>query len=796
MVNLWTEQRLKLLENGYAPIRNRDKRTFLKEWPQLDITPELITSWDRMHRDQSTGIRIEDGLCAIDIDINDEEAMKEIANTIMDRIPKIGEEGHGAILFRRGKGAKEAWFVRADEEFGRLHSRSWVRPGESIDDGAHRIEIFGGASPRQFGAVYAHTVADDGTVVVEYRYPERSPLDTRKSDLVELTKQELFQIVDIVEEVLQRLGWTLVEKTTKGENDAIRVYDLTDDMQFDLHHGGTVSLQQLRELAAADPEGGLRCSASWLEGPDPHRSPDRCLITVTRTGNLAIWDSASAVTHCEASLKPRDYSVDVNRVMERLQELKDKRRNRVHTGDTLEAATAKLLRSYAYCKNGGASDVVPIYASSMDDAFAFPKLRLEMMPNSRLEPGPQGGRGTRVNPADLWSVSEHRVSVRGMRMRPDKERPLFEEDGDRWVNTYSAPDHALEGGSPAGGIALLAQLLPDEGERHYFTQWLAHKVLHPYIPGPAVLMVARNMGTGRGTLGVLIGKLLGQSYVTTVPFHMFAGKSYQSQYDDWGAETLMAIVTEASEAGDSSRYAAKADTYTHVKSLIEPRATIRKFVSKKQHFKAWSFTSYLISTNDVDALPIPANDRRFAVLSNGDVADPEFFIEINQWMDVDANVAAFHAYLSNYSLEGYSPYEAPPRTEAQMLMAELSRSPIDRYIEEALDSLTGEVFTLDQIADIVQQLAMQDGDMDTGDRNRRRVIKHATAKLVYRVGVPKGTNWQPMIGGKRTAVYAKTSQLAAKWKLHDRLTEEVLKNRASTVGEKIAKILPFKPPET
>ena len=183
-----TEQRLQLLENGYSPIRNRDKRTFTKDWPTLDITPELIESWGRMRRDAATGLRIEDGLCAIDFDINDEAAMKEIANTIFDRIDTIGDESNGAVLFRHGKGAKEAWFVRTDEDFGRLHSRAWIRPGESVDDGTHRIEIFGGASPRQFGALGPHTVADDGTVEIEYRYPERSPLDTRKSELVELTK--------------------------------------------------------------------------------------------------------------------------------------------------------------------------------------------------------------------------------------------------------------------------------------------------------------------------------------------------------------------------------------------------------------------------------------------------------------------------------------------------------------------------------------------------------------------------------------------------------------------------------
>ena len=75
-----TALRLKLLENGFSPIRNRDKRTFCEGWPSLEITPDEIARWSRMTRDKATGIRVEHGLAVIDTDIHDQKVVDDNAN--------------------------------------------------------------------------------------------------------------------------------------------------------------------------------------------------------------------------------------------------------------------------------------------------------------------------------------------------------------------------------------------------------------------------------------------------------------------------------------------------------------------------------------------------------------------------------------------------------------------------------------------------------------------------------------------------------------------------------------------
>ena len=779
-MNTITELRLQLLENGYSPIRNRDKRTFMPAWPDVELTAEEITRWERkFSRDKGTGLRVENGLAVIDFDINDKVAMDMIADRVCERIPKLGDL-NAALCVRLGKGAKEAWYVRTDEDFGRIHSRSWTRPGEGVDDGTHRVEIFGGASARQFGSFGPHTVADDGTVEVEYRWVDRSPLDTPQSELPELTKKEFFEIADIVEEVLRELGWGQVERSTAGENDAIRVYDLTDDMQFDLNTGDTVSLQQLRELAAADPDGGLRCSASWLEGAEAvNRS--RCLVTVTRTGNLAIWESASGVTHCEASLQPvqRDYQVAINRILEMEAERKDRRKNKIHGGDRAAAAAAKLLRSFAFCEYQQAS-MVPLWATSMDDAVMIEKMRLKMLPNCDEERGPRGGV-QRINPIDLWASSEERINVRGARLRPDKERPTYEEEGQRWVNIYAPPDHTAEGGSAEGGKVLLEQLLPDADERLWFTRWLAHKLRYPHIPGPGVVMVARAFGTGRGTLAQLIIKLLGANYVQQLPFEAFSGKTYQSQYNEWQATALMVIVNESSES-DGSQFQTKRNTYERLKEVVDPAPTERSiFVKRDKNYRAMSFASYIIATNHEDALPIPADDRRFAVLSNGEPQDEAFWQEMRDWMGSPANVAAFYHWLTEVvDLADYSPFALPPKTAAKAAMVEAGQSDLDRALREAIDAMHTDVMVLEQLVAVVEQIARRESyDLPSAPGDKRTaVIKRAAQKLLYKVGERGGDNERVMIENKRYYVWARTAAAAKRFTLcsQDELRVGILRN--------------------
>lgn len=806
-----TEIRLRLLENGYTPIPNVGKTTYLKAWPTIDVNPDTIAGWARKHsRWQDTGIRVQDGLTVIDFDVNDREMMDEIARAVEEAKP-----GLARALIRYGKGFKEAWFIRCDEPFGRIHTRRWLKPGDDLDkDGSHVVECFGGASPRQFGAFGAHTRDADGSVKIAYEWAVEygseqhadgfsewqgngSPLEKPLAELPAFTKQDIYDIVDIAERLLEAAGWTYVVKTQKGESEATRVFDLVPEMVFETNQGEAgVPFAALRERATGGEE-GLRVSASFIE-PGRGHSLTRCLVGRSHSGDIFIWDSATDVTHFAADRAPvaeEERQIDVKAVAERLQRLaehaseaKQRRLNRISSEDSMGTKVAKYGREHVLCPYQQLQ-VVSMYADSINDGQTLVNARFAMQRYSEIEIGPRGGE-KRINPVDVWLGSDGLVEVRGLRMRPDMPRPLYDEDGFKWKNVYTPVVHPSEGGDASVGRMFLEQLLPDAEERLWFTRWLAYKYRHPEVPGPAVVMVARQHGTGRGTMATIIEKLFGQRYVKALDFSTFAGKTYQSQYNSWGAETLVVTVDESSEAQGGSIYASKRDTYERIKELVEPRAKLRHFVRHGlPPFTAYSYVTYFIATNHADALPLPADDRRIWVGTNGERRELEFWDEVNEWMEVPENIGAFAAWLEELDLGEYSPYLPPPMTSGKRAMIEMSASPIDHAMTEALQTLPGEVLIPEQIISAMRKVK-EEWSLEFPERWEAIARKQVQSRL-YRIGVKDGPSWVLRVESKKYPLYARDAAAARRWTVGggDDLRAEALRNGAPTSDKSVADAL-------
>lgn len=775
--------RLRVLENGYSPIRNMDKRTFMPAWPTVEITEDEVKSWTRKHsRHKATGLRVENGLCVIDFDVNDEDAMIAISKAVIAAHPELGQDN---VLLRWGSGFKEAWFLRCEELFTRLHTRAYIKPGEVADDGTHRVEIFGGSSPRQFGAFGAHTLDEKtGETLVEYQWAtiedggfeiEASPITFKLDELQEVTKAVLWDVIDIAERTLEALGWTIFEKSSKGESAAGRVYDLVPEMLFHCNDDVTRTLDELREAAKA--EEGLRCSASWLEGPTAVNRT-RCLVSLARSGNVAIWESMEGVTHMELADQPISYGPEINRIAEKLQELDDRRKKKIKTADECLTAAAKMREGFTYCPSRKLC-VTPLWATSTAEGYQMTPFRLTYLPNCMVEVGPKGGQ-KKVNPVDLWMGDEQRITVEGLRMRPDQPRPLFTDEGKLYQNVYSPPYHKEGVGDPRPGLAFMTHLVPDAEERHWFLQWLAFKLRYPHIPGPAVVMVAHaTFGTGRGTLAELLGRLFGGHYVRQLSFKDFTGKTYQSQYNEWQADALMVCVNESSETENGSTYQTKANTYEFLKEQVEPRQTMREIkVKTDANYRALSSTTYIIFTNHEDALPIPQHDRRFGIVTNGEPKPVSYWQSLNTWMDDPDNVAAFYHWMAEYDISDYSPYAKPPTFEAKAVMIEEAKSDLDSAIELALENMPGEVFSIQQLEKYVRMVADDDGTLLL-PRPLGPIMKKVARKILTRVGVRDGVNWHTRFEQGRFPLYARGKKLAAYW---TELSSDELRLEASKNG--------------
>jgi hypothetical protein len=730
--------RLRLLSNGYTPIPNVGKTTYLKGWPTVDVTADVVDSWSRKHsRWQDTGIRVQDGLAVIDFDIDHREMMDEIARHVEEAKPALSR-----ALIRYGKGFKEAWFVRTGETFGRIHTRRWLAPGADLDkDGTHVVEIFGGASPRQFGAFGAHTREPDGSVKIAYEwatapwlmddggasYKATSPLDVPLDRLPEFTKQDFFDIVDIAERLLEAAGWTYVVKTQKGETTALKVWDLTEDMVFETNQGEVdVAFADLRARAVAGEE-DLRVSASFIE-PGRGHSLTRCIVRRTRTGDIAIWDSATDVSHRAADKKPEDTVRPAElaelgrKLMEKLAETqtsenKAKRMSTLREGDDANTAANKLLASYGFCPYQP-NQVVPLYAESLNDGMTLANFRNLVAPWSEPIIGARGGvLQKRLSPADIWvNNKERRVTLGGLQMRPDRGRPTFEEAGKTWVNVYKQP---VYGAAPEGMevfLDFMEHLVPDPEERAYTLDALAHKLRYPAVPGPGLLMVSPRQGAGRGTLFSMLRQLYGPKYARRVDPVTLTGEGGQAQYNTWMASATVVLIDELFNAGDGAVYWRRKKAYDRIKALIDPASREVEIIQKTlNNVTAQTYTSFIMATNNPNALPLDEDDRRVCVLMNGGKLDenPDLKARLMAYRIggdfSEGFIAGVATVLAARSLEGFDAFAPPPMFAGKISMIHRNTTDAAEAADAALEEIPGDFITRNAFIERVKLKLSENG---------------------------------------------------------------------------------------
>jgi hypothetical protein len=367
-------------------------------------------------------------------------------------------------------------------------------------------------------------------------------------------------------------------------------------------------------------------------------------------------------------------------------------------------------------------------------------------------------------------------------MRPDRDYPLFEELGAFYKNTYLRPIHAGEGEVDTF-LDFIGHLLPLEEERTWFLDWLAHKHRHPDVPGITIIMVAANeagpvYGAGRGMLRDILARLMGPRYVTTIDFDVFSGRSAQGVYTDWGAYSTLVTVSESRDTVDGGRWAAQRAVYERIKEIVDPRPVERTFMRKGlPAFRAVSFASYMIFSNNRDALQIPAGDRRVTALQNGQQLPPARAAALQAWMDQPGNIAALAAALERRDIEGFNAYE-PLRTATKDTMQELARSELD----DAYDAVRRRIgpsrlFTGEQVR---QAVLAEMGDAMGSDMMKhqvtRRLRSDATAYNDYRLAPTQGRHkilaWRGSVTGDVGVVAAQASV---------RKTAEVLFDQSSVV---------------
>jgi hypothetical protein len=394
-------------------------------------------------------------------------------------------------------------------------------------------------------------------------------------------------------------------------------------------------------------------------------------------------------------------------------------------------------------------------------------LRDLMMPYAiEGPPGPRGGKPKKVHVVDQMLENPLRIQIDGIQCRCDKLRPTFEEDGLTIYNRYWPPAHPKGGGEIETFKTFFGRLIPDDTERTWVWNYFAHKTRRPWVPMVAIIMVADDHGTGRGTLFEILRLLFGKTYVLPCTFGALTGRSAGSRFNDRLANALIVTVGEADDE-DSDQQSRRRITYEALKNVIEPSPTAPRTFEKKgqDSYDQDAAMSVLIATNHRDLVKLPPGDRRFEVILCGAKMTVEERAEIRAWMDIPENIGALYRALlmtPAVPLDVFDPYGEPPPFAGRLEMIGMGKSQLEDAYEAAIDALEGcALFTATQAHKLINYLGAYITSSDTGK------VRHTVAKNAYRLRERDKANNRIMYRQRQEIVYARTRADRQRWQKAD-----------------------------
>lgn len=736
-----TEIRRALLRNGYSPFPCAGKNKQMWGWPDIEATEDLIDEWAGQKKWVSTAVHAgKGGLVGIDVDIDDADVLDDF----IDRLPEDlwARLRHAPV--RYGGGFKEMWLCRFDEkEQTRAHaekSGKWgdMEAGEDAPD--HKLEIW--LRHKKLLALYGAREVDGREITSWYEWRDgRGPHNVPLADLPVIGNEDVSTLLRCAVEAMQAAGWERLDVNAPEENAGDKVYDLTSDMSFTLRNGDVVSLDELTEMCEASDDVRLY---SWL--PGKRRRGDRCAAKINgHDGRLQIYDYDTEVLHRPVDNKPlrdsvqalaeRLYDFNVAGAVtekgentettaavpkDRLQALKDAvpEGSRFFGGVSLEEGgggeddaeearreqiVADVLGRYAYWSDGRGY-VVDIQGGP-ENAMTLGSFQTKLAPLSWMEK-PAKGPMKKVNPADVWKEHPERAEVAGFRFLPDCTDRVAVRGDKVFINIWERPPHWGAGGAGnekavSAFQKFLEHLIPDESERGWFMMWLAAKTQKPWLPNCGVIMVAERQGTGRGTLFDMLRGVFGARHVNNVAAVQLIGGGSQAQYTDWIERALLVTCDEVLAGDDAGGAMAwkRREVYERLKSLIDPRPRPMNIVRKGlPSNEAEVFASFLLATNNANALPLSADDRRIAVVSNTATPLAEVKDVMNvlaPWRDETLGFsevfsAGLFAWLRQQEVDWEAVREAPRWMRGREDMLAANETDLDEVLENVLRRVEGD----------------------------------------------------------------------------------------------------------
>lgn len=338
---------------------------------------------------------------------------------------------------------------------------------------------------------------------------------------------------------------------------------------------------------------------------------------------------------------------------------------------------------------------------------------------------PAAGKGAPMPATKRWLEHPAKQVAESTRYQPGAGRLIIRPDGRFEVNEFYMPEHPPVTDTRKVSLLLdhLDYLLPDEWQRNFFIARLAWFVQRPERRCPiTILHVATAHGTGRGWISQLMERVLGKWNCSRTRMKILC----DNQFHDYLYHTLLCTIDEVRE--NTKRYEVN-DKIRDV--LTEPRFEVNSKYGKKMTIDI--FTGFLFYTNHIDALVLPEEDRRIAVLGGPAVAAQEaHYTRLYAALDDNDFIAQIYSYLMSIDMTQFN-WQRAPDTPQRRLMIASNKSELETEILRLLDNPPVPAMTYQQIVnEIIKELGL---DAEINQKHITRILKERTQREPVRVKV-------------------------------------------------------------
>lgn len=335
---------------------------------------------------------------------------------------------------------------------------------------------------------------------------------------------------------------------------------------------------------------------------------------------------------------------------------------------------------------------------------------------------------------------------------------IFTHNGLDYINTYRSPNiKPVKVGTTDIVERIknhIAHLVSDEQEQRIILDYLAFNVQRPGQKLNWSIVLQGVQGDGKSLLAEMMQHVMGYDNVRIMNV-----QSLESQFTGWATGQCMTFIEELKL--DNMR---KYEVLNNLKPYIS-NPVIEEHKKGKDPRTVINTTNYFALTNFKDAIPIDENDRRYCIIFSRwqRVSDLQNFMAKNKdyypklYEAMRENYAEIRTWLLSHKIsDEFLTSKRAPHTKAKELMTELSKSPMQVCLEEALEHFDEQINLPDGEIDVTWLGKLISNESDFDDRwdeyPKTNTLKNCLLNLGYEAVGRKKTKYS---GENKHYVYRK-----------------------------------------